>query len=198
MRGLDGVLPEGVLVIGIETALAMRRETVREHVREIAKQILASVLSCAPGAVKLDAQPGQRLRLAAPDHALSLSLSHAPGLSLLAISLDAQVGIDLMLLEPGFGWAKEHAQVARDYLGPASFRHIDALPPEQQQHGFAKAWTAFEAGLKLHGRPMQEWDVTLQEQVTQTRLIVLDLPAGMVGSLASFSKQTSNMPGPRF
>lgn len=179
-------LPE-LLVLAIATPAGQDRTTARQLVRARLQSVLAAHLACPAAQVELLSSPGSGLRLAAPKHRIGLSISHESGLSLAAIHLAGQVGIDLLAVPATPAWQAEISTLAADYLGPDCARHLATLPPAQQVAAFARAWTAHEACLKLHGEGLREWneeEMGTAGQKARCRIRPLALPAGYVGSVA--------------
>lgn len=179
-------LPE-LLVLAIDTPAGQDRTTARQLVRARLRSVLAAHLACPAAQVELLSSPGSGLRLAAPKHRIGLSVSHESGLSLAAIHLAGQVGIDLLAVPAKPAWQAEIPTLAADYLGPDCARHLASLPPAQQVAAFARAWTAHEACLKLHGEGLREWneaEMGTAGQKARCRIRPLALPAGYVGSVA--------------
>lgn len=179
-------LPE-LLVLAIDTPTGQDRTTARQLVRARLQSVLAAHLACPAAQVELLSSPGRGLRLAAPKHRIGLSVSHESGLSLVAIHLAGPVGIDLLAVPGVPAWQAEIPTLAADYLGPDCARHLATLPPAQQVAAFARAWTAHEACLKLHGEGLREWnngEMGTAGQKTRCQIRPLALSAGYVGNVA--------------
>lgn len=179
-------LPE-LLVLAIETPAGQDRAAARQMLRARVRNVLAAHLACPAAQVELLSSPGSGLRLADPKQRIGLSLSHESGLSLAAIHLAGAVGVDLLSVPAAPVWQAEIPTLAADYLGPDCARHLASLPPAQQLAAFARAWTAHEACLKLHGEGLREWneaEMGTTGQESRCRIRPLALPAGYVGSVA--------------
>ncbi|MBA5604517.1 4'-phosphopantetheinyl transferase superfamily protein [Duganella sp. FT3S] len=177
-----GPLPvpiDGRCVIALATAGCTRPQA-RQLARRALRDVLAGLLSIAGERIVLPATPGQPQRVvldgglaAAP----CCSISHETGWTLVAISLDGPVGIDVMAPQEIADWAA----LARDYLGPAVAQALAATPPVTRARALAQAWTAREASLKCAGQELTEWG---HAPALACRTAPLALPPGLVGTLA--------------
>lgn len=151
----------GLLLLGLQTAQGEDRTQARLQVRQALREV-----------------PGLPERLTMPG-ASGVSVSHASGYSVVAVSLHGAVGIDLMRLDAGL--LPDWAIVARDYLGPAATARIVAASDHLRMVCFAQEWTRREAQLKMHGLPLVEWaSAPVLEEVACT---MLALPSCYVGSV---------------
>lgn len=182
-------LTGGRCVIAIATRGRTRPEA-RQLARQALRQVLAGLLVIDARRIDLPVTPGQPQRVildAASDSdahtgdrrtaAPHCSITHENGWTLVAISLDGPVGIDVMAPREVDDWAA----LARDYLGPEVAQALAACPPATRAGALARAWTAREAGLKCRGQQLTEWG-NAQELVY--RSMPLAVPAGLVGALA--------------
>jgi 4'-phosphopantetheinyl transferase len=173
------------IVLGIATPDTPIRDVARELARKALREALGILLERPPEAVRLISQPGQPLRLDIPGPHIGLSISHERGLTLAAIYPGGAVGIDLMQVEQRSDWLSDWEPVARDYLGEHASDCIARQPPAKRAHAFAREWTRFEACLKCHGLPLQEWYPALEHKLMRCRFFDLDLPDGFIGALAT-------------
>ena len=157
------------------------RESARRIVRGALRETLANLLPAEGESLALISVPGQPIRLAPPWADVGLSVSHEPGLSLLAINLDGPVGVDLARVA---AIPADLGTVAGDYLGPNTARALGSSPSGQRQYAFAQAWTRFEARLKCQALELREWSPELAEQLAACCVADLVLPAGWVGAVA--------------
>ncbi len=175
-------------------ALAMHRaapcppDDERQHARTAARtalrRLLAAHLGCAPDDLALSNVRGQAPRLQwhgagrAPGvlGALHLSISHAPGLSLLAWCEGAALGVDVQAV-PRDAPVPELLRTAALYLEPNT-----ALALAQQAQNasffeaFTHAWSLHEARLKCLGQPLAEWSPTLGRALAPLHATPLRLP----------------------
>lgn len=175
-----------LLVLGVATPGTTNRDFGRTQIRLALRQALGILLARPPEAIQLASAPGQALQIDVsdrPNQRIGLSISHEPGLTLGAICLRGAVGIDLMRVEHQADWHP----VARDYLGPHACARIAAHQPALRSLAFAQEWSRHEAGLKCHGHALTEWQPALEHDMLRCRLSALDLPAGLVGTVATLS-----------
>jgi 4'-phosphopantetheinyl transferase len=117
----------------------------------------------------LDTQP-ESLRFAygaygkpalASEHVLRFNLSHSHEVALLAVALDAELGVDVEHIRADF--ASE--DIARRFFSHAEVEAFNALPREEQVAAFFRCWTRKEAYIKAIGKglsqALDEFDVTL-------------------------------------
>jgi 4'-phosphopantetheinyl transferase len=172
----------------IKTPETPLREGARRIVRAALRETLVSLLPAACESPVLISAPGQPIRLAPPWADVGLSVSHEPGLSLLAINLDGRVGVDLLRVAA----IPPDIAVARDYLGPDIARTLAMLPTGQRPQYFARAWTRFEARLKCQALELREWTPELAERLAAYNVAELALPAGWVGAVAVPAERLRN------
>lgn len=78
---------------------------------------------------------------------LEFNLSHCGNLLLAAFSAQAPVGIDLELIQP----MEQRASIIRQYFTANDWDAYRAIPAEQQNRAFLRAWTSREAVGKADG-----------------------------------------------
>jgi 4'-phosphopantetheinyl transferase len=95
------------------------------------------------------------------EHTLRFNLSHSNEVALLAVSLDADIGVDVEHIRADF--ASE--DIARRYFSRAEVEVFNALPPEERVAAFFRCWTRKEAYIKAIGKGFSQslsaFDVTL-------------------------------------
>lgn len=170
-------------VIRIAAPETTIRHAARAQIRVAVCNTLGAWLDRPAASIRLHAQPGQALTLDGPAKGISLSLSHAEGMSVAALQAGGQVGIDVLRVPPEA--LPDWAAVARDYLGPQACAQLALVEPAQQAWAFAQAWTRWEAGLKCLGLPLTEWTPGLAQQLARCRVTPLALPAPYCGALAT-------------
>jgi 4'-phosphopantetheinyl transferase len=178
----------GLLVIALRTSLTTKREEARQHIRIVIQEALALLLNCAVSEIKLLSQAGQAIELANAGHNICLSISHEPGLSLAAINMHGQVGIDLIAID-SIPENDELLILANEYLGEKVAEYISNQPAEAQKSAFARAWTIFESSMKLKGEALVEWSAARDAQLKNISSIRLNLAEGYIGALA-YEKQS--------
>lgn len=95
------------------------------------------------------------------EHTLRFNLSHSNEVALLAVSLDAEIGVDVEHIRADF--ASE--DIARRYFSRAEVEVFNALPAEDRVAAFFRCWTRKEAYIKAIGKGFSQalsaFDVTL-------------------------------------
>lgn len=169
--------PAPLWVLALRTPEHTPRAQARQWLRQAVQQALAAAPVGAGGrGPVLLAPDGARPRLA--ERATGLSFSHAPGLSLAAVREHGPVGVDVTPAQAPPDWPA----VARDYLGPQVAQQLQAGGPHGP--GFAAAWAAHEACLKLQGQPLAEWTPHRPPAGAGCTVLALPLPGPWVGRLA--------------
>ena len=78
---------------------------------------------------------------------LRFNISHSADLALIAIALDAEVGVDLEHLRA----LPDYAEIARGFFSPAEVDELTRLPSGLQAQAFFRCWTKKEAYAKARG-----------------------------------------------
>jgi len=172
-------------VISVCTPETELRRSARQIIRSAVQEALGTLLQRPATSIPFMSQPGQAIALDWPNTHISLSVSHAAGLSVAAIRVGGAIGIDLMRIEPGAAEWPDCARVAHDYLGPQVSAALAMLAPALRAASFAQAWTRREAGLKYLGLPLAEWTPALAHQLTPCVVTALALLAPYCGALAA-------------
>jgi 4'-phosphopantetheinyl transferase len=148
VQGTDCLSPEEVERAGRYRFAADRDRFVLG--RTALRQRLAAELRCAPGDVRFQyrAQGRPELEPGSNPTGVVFSVSHIPGLVLLAFARRCQLGIDVEAV----GRVRDWQSLAGLALSERESTAVAALPPERQAVGFLRAWTAKEAYLKATGR----------------------------------------------
>ena len=159
------------------------RAAARQQARQALAAALAEAIDCDAQDIELSSQRGQPPRArwrasAAPDPrraawlaSAGLSISHAPGWSLIAWRAHGAVGVDLQTrLAPDDLPAAELQRIATLYLGPDFWSNrppalVDLSNIAIYNIAFIKLWVAHEARLKCLGEPLQEWSPALQARL---------------------------------
>lgn len=183
---------ENLLIAAVNSEKTPNRESARRLVRRALCSLLGEYLACPAQDIRLISTPGQPIRLDRTGTRIGLSISHEPGLSLIAINPVGPVGIDLIRLTAITTLDDEIPRLAQDYLGPEIAAQLAALPLDERATGFANAWTRLEAGLKCLNKGLEEWSPALQRAVQNCHSRPLQLPTGYVGSLTVLAPRTAS------
>ncbi len=187
-----------VLALGTQLPYPAPPAQARDHARALARQALvqalAAALDCPPQALCVRGAPGTAPRLAwaaggnAGLEAVGLSISHAPGLSLLAWNLQGAVGVDVQAA-PTDTSATELLHTAALYLEPKAAQTL--AQQARAAHfsiAFSQCWAQHEAALKCLGLGLVEYSPALAAQRAGVQTANLALPAwapaGLVAALA--------------
>jgi 4'-phosphopantetheinyl transferase len=167
------------------------RGAARRLARQALAEALAQALACEPRHIQITDQRGQApralwhaqaprdARRAALLAATGLSISHAPGCSLIAWHADGAVGVDLQPTDAANALPLEEMQrIAALYLGPEVCRALHADGPTV----FSDRWAAHEARLKCLGVALQEWSPALQARMQACATRALRRPDTLAGS----------------
>lgn len=167
--------------------LAVDRSQARLQARAALRACLAPELDCVEGELHISNLRNQAPRVllrGEPLAALHCSISHAPGLALLAWHGQGPVGVDIQALD-GTVPRRELADVARLYLEPNTVEML--MVTARDAHffeAFAAAWTQHEARLKCAGLGLAEWSGALQARLAGMRCEAVRLGGEHAGALA--------------
>lgn len=110
----------------------------------------------------------------ASEHGLRFNLSHSNEVALLAVTLDAELGVDVEHIRADF--ASE--DIARRFFSRAEVETFNSLTREEQVAAFFRCWTRKEAYIKAIGKglsqALDEFDVTLAPDVAPALLQTMD------------------------
>ena len=166
--------PDGVVVIGVEGDGDRPRARVR-----IREAIHDALLALTGAAVTLHGAEGEApWAIGADGKRIGLSISHEGALSIAAIHLHGHIGVDMLHTQ----LPADALAVTLDYLGPDAAQALTVADPDQRPAAFAAAWTDHEARLKCVGIDLGEWDAN--PALAACRVLPLDLPEGLIGTLA--------------
>lgn len=171
---------DGVLVIGIVPPPS--RMAARARLRQAVCEAAAQWQNLDIEAISVESTPGAPPRLLLAGGVVGLSFSHDEGISLAAVHLHGDVGIDVMRVQDIADWFS----LARDYLGPQVAEKLAACPDAQRPLRLAQAWTVREAALKCVGLPLMEWN----EMSLNCNVQHIALQDGFVAMLATPKTET--------
>lgn len=95
---------------------------------------------------------------------LRFNLSHTEGLTLLAVCLDADLGVDVEAVRS----MSDLEEIARSHFSTLENAALRAVEPDERQKAFFRCWTRKEAFLKAHGRglsiPLDSFAVSIADE----------------------------------
>ena len=147
-----------------EAQLAARFHFPADKVRYIATHgclhdILSRYLHYEPG--QLTFSNNQYGKPALNNHKLEFNLSHSSDFSLVAITRDRKVGVDVECIRMNM----EHESIANRFFSANEVSELMALPADLRIVGFFNCWTRKEAYIKAQGMglslPLESFDVSL-------------------------------------
>jgi len=170
----------------------------RQHfivARGFLRSVVARYLEMQPEALRFSygayGKPGL-----ASEHVLRFNLSHSHEVALLAVAVDAELGVDVEHIRADF--ASE--EIARRFFSRAEVEVFNALPKEEQVAAFFRCWTRKEAYIKAIGKGLSQaldaFDVTLapgaqaellraeEDDASRWLLRNVDVGEGYAGALA--------------
>jgi 4'-phosphopantetheinyl transferase len=136
--------PRGLPAAERERAERLRRPLGRRRwvaARWALRGVLGRYLDLPPVEIELGAGDGGKPRLAGAEVGLRFNLSHSHGLAVVAVTLAAEVGIDIEWVDPD----RDVAALASRALDPADAERVAAAPAERRAEIFYAAWTRREA-----------------------------------------------------
>lgn len=95
---------------------------------------------------------------------LRFNLSHTEGLTLLAVCLDANLGVDVEAVRS----MSDLEEIVRSHFSPLEIAALRAVELAERQKAFFRCWTRKEAFLKAHGRglsiPLDSFAVSIADE----------------------------------
>jgi len=141
--------------------------------RGFLRWVVARYLQTQPDALRFSYSDYGKPALEA-EHALRFNLSHSNEVALLAVTLDAELGVDVEHIRADF--ASE--DIARRFFSRAEVDVFNALPPQERVAAFFRCWTRKEAYIKAIGKglsqALDEFDVTLAPGIAPALLRAKD------------------------
>lgn len=128
--------------------------------RGFLRSVVAPYLEMQPESLRFSYGPYGKPVLAS-EHALRFNLSHSHEVALLAVALDAELGVDVEHIRADF--ASE--EIAQRFFSRAEVEVFNSLPNEERVAAFFRCWTRKEAYIKAIGKGLSQaldaFDVTL-------------------------------------
>lgn len=141
--------------------------------RGFLRSVVARYLEKRPEALRFEYGEYGKPALSS-EPSLRFNLSHSNQVALLAVALDAELGVDVEHIRANF--ATE--DVARRFFSPAEVEVFNALPREELVAAFFRCWTRKEAYIKAIGKglskELSDFDVTLTPGVEPALLRAKD------------------------
>lgn len=141
--------------------------------RGFLRSVVARYLDMPPAALRFSYGAYGKPALAS-EHVLRFNLSHSHEVALLAVALDAELGVDVEHIRADF--ATE--DIARRFFSRAEVDAFNTLPPEELVAAFFRCWTRKEAYIKAIGKglsqELSDFDVTLSPGVEPALLRARD------------------------
>jgi 4'-phosphopantetheinyl transferase len=131
--------------------------------RGILRAIVANYLETTPGALRFSYNEFGKPRLegAAQVRDLCFNVSHSGGLTLIAIALARDVGVDIEIID----YSVRTEEVAKSFFSANEIATLARLPQSLRVAGFFNCWTRKEAYIKARGMglsiPLDSFDVSL-------------------------------------
>lgn len=155
--------------------------------RGFLRSIVGRYLETQPEALRFSYGPYGKPALAS-EHVLRFNLSHSHEVALLAVALDAELGVDVEHIRADF--ASE--EIAQRFFSRAEVEVFNSLPKDEQVAAFFRCWTRKEAYIKAIGKGLSQaldgFDVTLAPDAAPallraegddaSRWLLTDLSAG--------------------
>lgn len=118
--------------------------------RGIRRAVLASYSGLTPAALRFDAGTLGKPRVLG-DPTLRFNVSTREGWTVIAVSADREVGVDL----EWEGAVRDEVYLAAQFLSPSDQTAITFAQPAVRRRVFAQAWTRHEALRKAHGLSLE-------------------------------------------
>ena len=167
--------------------LSHDREQARLQARAALRSCLTKELGCPEDALQISNQRNEAPQLRLCGERLEqpfCSISHAPGLALLAWHGGGPVGVDIQAVNAGTA-RHELQAVAQIFLAPNMAQVLDGLAQDALFFkAFASAWAAQEARLKCAGVGLVEWSVELESSLTCVHCTPLAMADGYAAAVA--------------
>lgn len=157
--------------------------------RATLRRLLGRYLNVAPASLSFKYSEYGKPLLPSGSRAgnISFNVSHSGGYALLAFTREADIGVDLELMDPTI----DTTELTKRFFSQTERDQLLRLPAAEQIPAFYRTWTRKEAFLKAHGvglsLPLDAFAVTIELELP-TRLERIDWATGTScdWSLASF------------
>ncbi|MEG2046859.1 MAG: hypothetical protein RR100_08440 [Comamonas sp.] len=184
---VDGEFLHTAPQLRLVQGLSHDREQARLQVRAALRSCLAQDLGCPEAALQISNQRNEAPHLWLYGERLGqpfCSISHAPGLALLAWHDGGPVGVDIQAVNDGVS-RRELLAVAQIFLAPNAVQALDGVAQDALFFkAFASAWATQEARLKCAGVGLVEWSAELETSLACLQCTPVALADGYAGTVA--------------
>jgi len=160
--------------------------------------LLSAYLETDPRSLQLVANMYGKPSLLLPNCRLRFNMSHSGGITVIAVCLGADLGVDVEAIRPLLEWE----EIAASHFSPDERESIQNEQPDTQLDAFFRCWTRKEALIKAIGMglsiPLDSFSVTTSleepprllrctwnsEEASRWTLLHLGPAQGYVGALA--------------
>ncbi|HVW77575.1 MAG TPA: 4'-phosphopantetheinyl transferase superfamily protein [Alloacidobacterium sp.] len=113
----------------------------------ILRILLGSYLDCDPKDIAFTTNQYGKPSVSSPASCLSFNMSHSGALTMIAICLGAEIGLDVEAVRPIPEWE----DIAASHFSSREIASIRTEPWDEQQNAFFRCWTRKEAFIKAMG-----------------------------------------------
>lgn len=167
--------------------LSHDRDQARLQARAALRSCLTQDLGCPEDALQISNQRNEAPQLWLYGERLGqpfFSISHAPGLALLAWHGGGPVGVDIQAVNAGAS-RHELQAVAQIFLAPKMAQALDGIAQDALFFkAFASAWAAQEARLKCAGVGLLEWSAELESSLACLHCTPVAMADGYAAAVA--------------
>lgn len=160
--------------------------------------LLGHYLAASPKALRFTKNAYGKPALVHPETNLRFNLSHTAGLSLLAVCLDHELGVDVEAIRPMEDWEA----IAASHFSAAENAEMRSFAASESNDAFFRCWTRKEAFLKASGeglsKPLGGFSISVARttyprllscdwnpaEAARWTLVSLDLGTAFAGALA--------------
>jgi 4'-phosphopantetheinyl transferase len=142
---------------------ALSERFVADHGR--LRLLLAAYLEADPQGLRFaENEQGKPRLLHGPDCRLRFNMSHTRGLTMIALCLDAELGVDIEAVRQ----VEDRDDIAAMYFSSSESLALGAYPEPERDAAFLRCWTRKEAYMKARGEglslPLDQFAVSLSVQ----------------------------------
>jgi 4'-phosphopantetheinyl transferase len=123
--------------------------------------LLGAYLEIDPRSLVFAENKQGKPRVSLSDCRLRFNMSHTRGLTMIAVCLDAELGVDVEELRV----IEDRDAIAASHFSPLESHTLQAQPEEERDKAFLRCWTRKEAYIKARGEglslPLDQFAVTL-------------------------------------